>query len=45
MPDSALFYHTANVTPAWTASFRPVAQVGSHVFMRRPDPHMYRTEA
>lgn len=32
LPGSALYYHTRSVAPAWSASFVPVARIGSHIF-------------
>jgi len=32
LPKSALFYHTTNVSPNWSNSFRRVAAIGSHIF-------------
>lgn len=31
----ALFYHTAEVTPGWSAGIAPVRQVGDHLFFLR----------
>jgi spore germination cell wall hydrolase CwlJ-like protein len=30
----ALFYHTADVQPAWSRGVLPVAQIGGHLFFR-----------
>jgi spore germination cell wall hydrolase CwlJ-like protein len=32
VPNSALYYHTTSVNPAWSNSYREVAEIGSHVF-------------
>lgn len=32
LPATALYYHTLNVTPEWSNSFRAVAAIGSHIF-------------
>jgi len=32
LPGSALFYHTTEVSPSWSRSFRRVAAIGSHIF-------------
>jgi spore germination cell wall hydrolase CwlJ-like protein len=32
LPKSALFYHTRQVSPSWSNSFRRVAAIGSHIF-------------
>lgn len=32
VPNSVLFYHTAAVSPDWSAKFRRVAAIGAHVF-------------
>ncbi len=32
VPDSALFYHTTEVSPDWSNTFRRVAAIGSHIF-------------
>lgn len=32
VPNSALFYHTTEVSPDWSNTFRRVAAIGSHIF-------------
>lgn len=32
VPDSAMYYHTTSVSPAWGPKMRKVATIGSHIF-------------
>lgn len=32
LPDTALYYHTPNVTPKWSQVYRRVAAIGDHIF-------------
>lgn len=32
VPSSALYYHTTSVNPSWSNKFRPVAEIGAHIF-------------
>ena len=32
VPETALFYHTASVSPQWAAKLKRVASIGSHIF-------------
>lgn len=32
LPQSALYYHTVSSSPSWSNVFRPVAEIGSHIF-------------
>lgn len=32
IPGSALYYHTTNVNPSWSNTYKSVAQIGSHIF-------------
>src|SRR5215471_17653421 len=39
MTGRALFYHTVNVRPDWASSMVMTAQIGNHIFYRRPTQH------
>lgn len=32
VPQTALYYHTVSSSPSWSNVFRPVAEIGSHIF-------------